>query len=123
MVFFSEVFFFIKSFFFRLNLCLIDLSYNLLNDLKKTIESLKYLNKLRILFLHGNPISLLVDYRLYVVDSLDKLNVLDDITITAEERFRARHFSKSNEHPKDYSQFQITFGTIQNVPMSIPLEV
>jgi hypothetical protein len=93
------------------------------NWFKKTIESLKDLNKLRILFLHGNPISLLVDYRLYVVDSLDKLNVLDDITITAEERFRARHFSKSNEHPKDYSQFQITFGTIQNVPMSIPLEV
>ena len=42
---------------FRSNLCLIDLSYNILNDLQKTIQSLKNLNKLRILFLHGNPIS------------------------------------------------------------------
>jgi hypothetical protein len=66
---------------------------------------------------------LLIDYRLYVVDSLDKLNVLDDITITAEERFRARNFSKSTEHPKDYSQIRISFGTIENIPMPISSDV
>ena len=44
-------------FVFRFNLCLIDLSYNILNDLCKTVQSLKNLTKLRILFLHGNPIS------------------------------------------------------------------
>ena len=57
------------------------------------------------------------------MDSLEKLNVLDDITITAEERFRARHFSKSNEHPKDFAKFKISFGTIHNVPPTIPSEV
>jgi hypothetical protein len=40
-----------------MNLCLIDLSYNLLNDLKQTIQLFESLNKLRILFLHGNPFS------------------------------------------------------------------
>ncbi|CAF1118107.1 unnamed protein product [Adineta steineri] len=98
------------------NICLIDLSYNILNDLTKTIESLQNLNKLRILYLHGNPISLIIDYRLYVIDSLEKLLVLDDITITAEERFRARHFSNSDQHPKDYAKFTITFGTVSNIP-------
>jgi len=50
-------FVFSKKKIFRSNLCLIDLSYNILNDLKKTIQSFENLNKLRILFLHGNPIS------------------------------------------------------------------
>lgn len=39
------------------NLCLIDLSYNNLNNLNETIKSLKNLSKLRILYLHGNPLS------------------------------------------------------------------
>jgi hypothetical protein len=49
--------------------------------------------------------------------------ILDDITITAEERFRARHFHQSDQHPKDYAQFTVKFGTVSNVPMPIPNEV
>ncbi|CAF0926198.1 unnamed protein product [Rotaria sordida] len=98
------------------NLCLLDISYNMLRNLKETIESLKHLSKLRILYLHGNPLSLLVDYRIYVVNSLEKLIILDDIRITAEERFRSRTYSIIDRKDKDYALFQITFSSIENVP-------
>ncbi|CAF1253611.1 unnamed protein product [Rotaria sp. Silwood1] len=98
------------------NLCLLDISYNMLSNLKETVESLKNLSKLRILYLHGNPLSLLVDYRIYVVNSLEKLIILDDIRITAEERFRSRAYSIIDRKDKDYVLFQITFSTIENVP-------
>ncbi|CAF3899131.1 unnamed protein product [Rotaria sordida] len=98
------------------NLCLLDISYNMLRNLKETIESLKHLSKLRILYLHGNPLSLLVDYRIYVVNCLEKLIILDDIRITAEERFRSRTYSIIDRKDKDYALFQITFSTIENVP-------
>ncbi|CAF1137171.1 unnamed protein product [Adineta ricciae] len=98
------------------NLYSLDLSYNLLNNLSETIESLSNLNQLRILYLHGNPFSLIVDYRLFVIDSLHKLHVLDDIPITTEERFRARTFSNCNSHPKDYSKLTITISNLMNIP-------
>ncbi|CAF4361514.1 unnamed protein product [Rotaria sp. Silwood2] len=99
------------------NLCLLDISYNTLSNLEETIESLKNLSKLRIVYLHGNPLSLLIDYRIYVVNSLEKLTTLDDITITAEERFRSRTYSINDRKDKNYALFQITFSTIENVPI------
>ncbi|CAF1342525.1 unnamed protein product [Rotaria magnacalcarata] len=102
------------------NLCLLDLSYNNLDNLKETIDLLKNLSKLRIIYLHGNPLSLLVDYRIYVIDSLEKLLVLDDIRITAEERIRSRNYSRIARKDKDYSSFQISFKNIDNVPPAIP---
>ena len=64
-----------------------------------------------------------MDYRIYVIDSLPKLVVFDDITITAEERFRARKCSENKEHPKDFSSFTIDFRTIENVPTPPLLDV
>ncbi|CAF1077248.1 unnamed protein product [Rotaria sordida] len=83
------------------NLCLIDLSYNMLSDLTQTIKSLKNLIKLRILYLHGKS----------------NFVVLDDIRITAEERFRSRTYSICDRQEKDYALFQISFRTIENLPM------
>ena len=51
-----------------------------------------------------------------MIDSLHKLHILDDITITTEERFRARSFSNCNSHPKDYSKFTITISNLINIP-------
>ncbi|CAF3961439.1 unnamed protein product, partial [Rotaria sordida] len=67
----------------------------MLSDLTQTIKSLKNLIKLRILYLHGNPISLLVDY----------------------QRFRSRTYSICDRQEKDYALFQISFRTIENLPM------
>jgi hypothetical protein len=41
-----------------------------------------------------------------------KLNILDNTTITVEERFQAKYFSRLIEHLEDYRRFQFSCGTI-----------
>ena len=46
-----------RRFILRSHLSLLDLSYNLLADLRLSVESLTHLEQLRVLYLHGNPLS------------------------------------------------------------------
>lgn len=71
-------------------------------------------------------IKLIVDYRVFVIDSLDKLMVLDDVRITTEERFRCRNVCQSKEHPKRTSSITVRLDQVRNLPFpssNIPVEV
>uniref|UniRef100_A0A8C5J829 Leucine rich repeat containing 43 n=1 Tax=Junco hyemalis TaxID=40217 RepID=A0A8C5J829_JUNHY len=68
------------------NLVSLDLSFNSLTDLLGLVSQLSTLQKLRILLLQGNPLSLIPAYRGFLVDSLPRLSIFDDIYIWPEER-------------------------------------
>lgn len=70
----------------RPNLVSLDLSFNSLTDLLGLVSQLCTLPSLRILLLQGNPLSLIPAYRGFLVDSLPKLSILDDIYIWPDER-------------------------------------
>ena len=57
-----------------------------------------------------------MDYRLYVIDRLRRLSMLDDTSISAEERFRSRNFSQSGTDRPSHARFSIAFGSIENLP-------
>ncbi|NXY33022.1 LRC43 protein, partial [Pomatorhinus ruficollis] len=68
------------------NLVSLDLSFNSLTDLLELVSQLSTLQNLHILVLQGNPLALIPTYRGFLVDSLPKLSILDDIHIWPEER-------------------------------------
>ncbi|KAF2987580.1 hypothetical protein EK904_013253, partial [Melospiza melodia maxima] len=78
------------------NLVSLDLSFNSLTDLLGLVSQLSTLQNLRILLLQGNPLSLIPAYRGFLVDSLPKLSILDDIYIWPEER---QQFHRLAEQP------------------------
>lgn len=64
----------------------LDLGFNDLTDLQGMVASLSTLQRLRLLVLQGNPLALVPYYRGFTVDSLARLCVLDDITVSSSER-------------------------------------
>uniref|UniRef100_U3K3A0 Leucine rich repeat containing 43 n=1 Tax=Ficedula albicollis TaxID=59894 RepID=U3K3A0_FICAL len=68
------------------NLVSLDLSFNSLTDLPGLVCQLSTLQNLHVLLLQGNPLALTPTYRGFLVDSLPKLSILDDIYIWPEER-------------------------------------
>ncbi|XP_044541341.1 leucine-rich repeat-containing protein 43, partial [Gracilinanus agilis] len=68
------------------NLVSLDLSCNDLTGLRYIVASLATLQKLRLLLLQGNPLALLPHYRGYTIDCLSHLFMLDEITVSPEER-------------------------------------
>nr|XP_041575212.1 leucine-rich repeat-containing protein 43 isoform X3 [Taeniopygia guttata] len=76
------------------NLVSLDLSFNSLTDLPGLVSQLSTLQNLRILMLQGNPLALIPTYRGFLVDSLPKLFILDDIQIWPEERQQFRGLAR-----------------------------
>lgn len=74
----------------RPNLISLDLGFNDLMDLPAMVAALRSLGRLRLLVLQGNPLALLPHYRGFTVDSLARLCVLDDVTVSAHERHQCR---------------------------------
>ncbi|XP_023600807.1 leucine-rich repeat-containing protein 43 [Myotis lucifugus] len=68
------------------NLVSLDLSFNDLTDLQGMMASLSTLQRLRLLVLQGNPLALVPYYRGFTIDSLARLCVLDDITVSSSEK-------------------------------------
>lgn len=64
----------------------LDLGFNDLTDLQAMVASLSTLQRLRLLVLQGNPLALVPYYRGFTIDSLARLCVLDDITVSSSER-------------------------------------
>lgn len=77
----------------RPNLVSLDLSFNDLTDLQGMIASLSTLQHLRLLVLQGNPLGLVPYYRGFTIDSLSRLCVLDDITVSPSEKYQFRGLS------------------------------
>ncbi|PRP87570.1 hypothetical protein PROFUN_04597 [Planoprotostelium fungivorum] len=72
------------------NLLSLDLSYNRMSDLSSCLETLKKMPNIKQLMLTGNPFCILREYRTLVIDALPQLTVLDEVTITKEERNSSR---------------------------------
>lgn len=77
----------------RPQLVSLDLSFNELTDLQSMIAGLSTLKHLRLLVLQGNPLALVPYYRGFIVDSLARLCVLDDITVSPSEKHQFRGLS------------------------------
>lgn len=74
----------------RPQLVSLDLGFNNLTDLQNMILGLSTLRHLRLLVLQGNPLSLVPYYRGFTIDSLAHLCVLDDITVSPNEKHQFR---------------------------------
>lgn len=99
------------------NLLSLDLSHNNLSDLLDVIRKLGTLPKLRNLILQGNPLALIAGYRGYTIDSLRKLNILDDIMISADEKHHYKGLARRREYILDEAKVTLEVGYIKGVPM------
>jgi len=74
----------------------LDLSFNDFDQLSTTVAGLQSLPSLKSLALQGNPLSLLPNYRRYVINALKNLSHLDDVIISADERHYSSVETKEN---------------------------
>ncbi|NXV90645.1 LRC43 protein, partial [Calonectris borealis] len=98
------------------NLVSLDLSFNNLTDLLGLVSQLSSLQKLRVLVLQGNPLALIHTYRGFLVDSLPKLSILDDIHIGPDERHRFHSLARQPELIRSEARVVVSIGEIKGVP-------
>ncbi|CAD7674470.1 unnamed protein product [Nyctereutes procyonoides] len=98
------------------NLVSLDLSFNDLTDLQGMIASLSTLQHLRLLVLQGNPLGLVPYYRGFTIDSLSRLCVLDDITVSPNEKYLFRGLSHHGDLLACEAQLVVTIGNVKGVP-------
>ncbi|XP_067163444.1 leucine-rich repeat-containing protein 43 [Apteryx mantelli] len=98
------------------NLVSLDLSFNALTDLLGLVSKLAGLQKLRVLLLQGNPLALLAAYRGFVVDSLPRLRVLDDVHIGPDERHRYRGLAARPELLARGARVAVHVGAVRGLP-------
>ncbi|XP_023502984.1 leucine-rich repeat-containing protein 43 isoform X2 [Equus przewalskii] len=94
----------------------LDLGFNNLTDLQSLIASLSTLQHLRLLVLQGNPLALVPYYRGFTIDSLSRLCVLDDITVSPNEKHLFRDLGHSGDLLPREAQFVVTIGNVRGVP-------
>ncbi|XP_061322298.1 leucine-rich repeat-containing protein 43 isoform X2 [Pezoporus flaviventris] len=98
------------------NLVSLDLSFNNLTDLLGLVSQLSSLEKLRILVLKGNPLALIPTYRGFLVDSLPKLSVLDDIHVGFDERHQFLGLASQPELMRSEARVVVSVGDMKGVP-------
>ncbi|NWV73802.1 LRC43 protein, partial [Dasyornis broadbenti] len=98
------------------NLVSLDLSFNRLTDLLGLVSQLSTLPNLRILLLQGNPLTLIPTYRGFLVDSLPKLSILDDIRIWPEERLQFHGLGKQPELTRSEARVVVSIGEMKGLP-------
>uniref|UniRef100_A0A8C9Q5M1 Leucine rich repeat containing 43 n=1 Tax=Spermophilus dauricus TaxID=99837 RepID=A0A8C9Q5M1_SPEDA len=65
--------------------------------------------------LKGNPLALVPYYRGFTIDSLTRLCVLDDITVSPNEKHQFRGFSLSGDFLAQEAQFVVSIGNVKGV--------
>ncbi|XP_066056037.1 leucine-rich repeat-containing protein 43 isoform X2 [Chamaea fasciata] len=98
------------------NLVSLDLSFNNLTDLPELVCQLSTLQNLRILMLQGNPLALIPTYRGFLVDSLPKLSVLDDIHTRPEEREQFHGLARQPELIRSEARVVVSIGEMKGLP-------
>uniref|UniRef100_A0A8C8TSI9 Leucine rich repeat containing 43 n=1 Tax=Peromyscus maniculatus bairdii TaxID=230844 RepID=A0A8C8TSI9_PERMB len=93
----------------------LDLGFNDLTDLQSMIGGLRTLQHLRLLVLQGNPLALVPYYRGFTVDSLTRLCVLDDVTVSPSEKHQFRGLSIHGDMLAREAQFVVTIGNVRGV--------
>lgn len=103
------------------NLLSLDLSYNKIGRVKPTLEALSGLVTLRNLSLMANPITLAPGYTGCTLDMLPHLGILDDVSISDDDRL---HFTHISREPVEWDQaiFCVTFPTLENLRQPPPNE-
>ncbi|XP_064235730.1 leucine-rich repeat-containing protein 43 isoform X1 [Aotus nancymaae] len=97
------------------NLVSLDLGFNDLTDLQSMLASLRTLRHLRLLVLQGNPLALVPYYRGLTVDSLAQLCVLDDVTVSPNEKHLFQGLSLNGDLLAQEAQFVVTIGNVRGV--------
>uniref|UniRef100_G3TH14 Leucine rich repeat containing 43 n=1 Tax=Loxodonta africana TaxID=9785 RepID=G3TH14_LOXAF len=97
------------------NLVSLDLGFNDLTDLQSMVDSLHTLRQLRLLVLQGNPLALVPYYRGLTVDTLSRLCVLDDITVSPNEKHQFRGLSINGDLLAHEAQLVVTIGNVRGV--------
>ncbi|NXP39420.1 LRC43 protein, partial [Leiothrix lutea] len=98
------------------NLVSLDLSFNSLTDLLELVSQLSTLQNLHILVLQGNPLALIPTYRGFLVDSLPKLSILDDIHIWPEEREQFHGLAGQPELIRSEARVVVSIGEMKGLP-------
>ncbi|NXC58845.1 LRC43 protein, partial [Aleadryas rufinucha] len=98
------------------NLVSLDLSFNSLTDLLGLVSQLSTLQNLRILVLQGNPLALIPTYRGFLVDSLPKLSILDNIHIWPDERQRFHGLAGQPELIRSEARVVVSVGEMNGLP-------
>ncbi|XP_056359973.1 leucine-rich repeat-containing protein 43 isoform X2 [Oenanthe melanoleuca] len=98
------------------NLISLDLSFNSLTDLPGLVSQLSTLQNLQVLLLQGNPLALTPTYRGFLVDSLPKLSILDDIYIWPEERQQFHGLARQPELIKSEARVVVSIGELKGLP-------
>ncbi|XP_053849756.1 leucine-rich repeat-containing protein 43 isoform X3 [Vidua macroura] len=98
------------------NLVSLDLSFNSLTDLLGLVSQLSTLQNLRILVLQGNPLALIPTYRGFLLDSLPKLSILDDIHIWPEERQQFHGLARQPELIRSEARVVVSIGDMKGLP-------
>ncbi|NXK17394.1 LRC43 protein, partial [Arenaria interpres] len=98
------------------NLVSLDLSFNNFTDLMGLVSQLSSLQKLRILVLQGNPLALIPTYRGFLVDSLPRLSILDDIHIGPDERHQFHGLAEQPELIRNEARVVVSIGEIKGIP-------
>ncbi|KAF6082014.1 leucine rich repeat containing 43 [Phyllostomus discolor] len=97
------------------NLVSLDLSFNDLMDLQGMVASLSTLQRLRLLVLQGNPLALVPYYRGFTIDSLARLCVLDDVTVSPTEKYQFRGLRSRGDFLAPEAQLVVTIGNLRGV--------
>ncbi|KFQ70259.1 Leucine-rich repeat-containing protein 43, partial [Phaethon lepturus] len=98
------------------NLVSLDLSFNNFTNLLELVSQLSSLQKLRVLVLQGNPLALVPPYRGFVIDSLPKLSILDDIHIEPDERHQFHGLARQPELIRRGARVVVSIGEMKGVP-------
>ncbi|XP_063272249.1 leucine-rich repeat-containing protein 43 isoform X5 [Prinia subflava] len=98
------------------NLVSLDLSFNSLTDLLELVSQLSTLQNLHVLVLQGNPLALIPTYRGFLVDSLPKLAILDDIHIWPEERQQFHGLARQPELVRSGARVVVSIGEMKGLP-------
>ncbi|XP_072044181.1 leucine-rich repeat-containing protein 43-like isoform X2 [Amphiura filiformis] len=94
----------------------LDLSHNNLCDLIEIINKLSSLPKLRNLVLLGNPLALIPGYRGFTIDSLRKLDILDDLMISADEKHHFKGLARRKEYVLDEAKMTVKISAATGIP-------
>ncbi|XP_072456660.1 leucine-rich repeat-containing protein 43 isoform X2 [Notamacropus eugenii] len=97
------------------NLVSLDLGYNDLTELRYMVAGLCTLPQLRLLVLQGNPLALVPHYRGYTIDCLPQLYVLDDISVSPEERHLFQGISCKLGSAKEEAHLIVTVKNVTGV--------
>lgn len=96
------------------NLLSLDLSHNKIGHVMPTLQALSQLHSLRNLSLISNPITLAPGYRGCTLDMVPQLQILDDVSISDDDRLHFTHISKEAVE-WDQAILTVNFPVLENL--------